>query len=72
MGRVLGLVLFAGALWVSAELYMHGVQGAFGGAFSQEGSELESVTRTKHAAGAFQRAYDSSEARVDRGLEAAR
>ncbi len=72
MGRVFGLVLFSFALWASAELYMHGVQGAFGGVLSQEGRELEPVTRTKHAAGAFQRAYDSSEARVDRGLERAR
>lgn len=69
MSRLLGFVLFAAALWVSAELYTNGVDGAFGGVLAQEVSKSEPLTRTQHAAGAFQRAYDSSEARVERALE---
>lgn len=71
MGRLMGFVCFAAALWVATEIYTQGLQGAFGGALAQS-AELEPVTRTKHAAGAFQRAYDSSGKRVDRGLERAR
>lgn len=69
MRRLFGLVLFALAVWVSSEIYAHGVDGAFGGAFAGDREAPEAVVRTRHAAGAFQRAYNKSESRVDSALE---
>jgi hypothetical protein len=67
MTRILGIALFVCALWISIEIYTEGVDGAFGGALA--GASEEPAARSRHAANAFQRAYNSSENRVDRALE---
>ncbi len=68
MTRLLGLVVFVAALWAAVELHTEGVDGAFGGVFAQAASEP--TARSRRAASAFQRAWDSSELRVDRALAA--
>ncbi|MCG8592283.1 MAG: hypothetical protein MJE66_23565 [Proteobacteria bacterium] len=70
MSKLIGILLFVLALWVGAEIYNEGVDGAFGGIL---GDEIERVTSEdstpKRAANAFQRAYDRSEERVTDLLE---
>jgi hypothetical protein len=59
------LLLLATALWVALEVHTHGFDGAFGGALASS----ESVTRSRHAAGAFQRAWDRTGDRTEQALE---
>jgi hypothetical protein len=68
MGRIFGLILIVCAIWVASEVYTKGLGGAFGGAFAREGESPEAVARSRHAAQAFQRAYNKSESRVDTAL----
>ena len=67
MARLIGIALFGMALWVSIELYTEGLDGAFDGALA--GAGAQPTARSRHAANAFQRAYSSSERRVERALE---
>ena len=60
--------MFVVALWISAELYAKGADEAFGGVFAGERAP-EPIARTQRASEAFQRAYDSSERRVDAVLD---
>lgn len=68
MIRVMQFSAIALFLWIGAELYTEGPAGAFGGVLAGWVEEDESGT-PGNAADAFQRAYDSSESRVDRMLE---
>lgn len=68
MGRILALALVVLAIWAGAEVYTKGVGGAFGGLLSSFEAPADRSTPDR-AADAFQRAYNSSEARVDRQLE---
>ncbi len=68
MGRILGLALVVLAIWVGAEVYTHGVGGAFGGLLSSLEAPADRSTPDR-AADAFQRAYNTSERRVDQQLE---
>ena len=63
MSRLLGLALFVFALWVSAELYTNGSSGSVGSAVAPAAEGP--LARSKHAAAAFERAYESSADRVD-------
>ena len=73
MARILKLALLVLFVWLSVEFYTNGLNGAFGGLFRQERDVNHRLTQilstSKRAAGAFQRAYDESENRVDKLLE---
>ena len=64
MSRVLGFGLFVVVLLASAELYVNGTD-RVQRYTEQLGAPLE---RTEHATSAFQRAWNSSEDRVERAL----
>jgi hypothetical protein len=71
MGRILGIGILALGIWIGLEVYNEGVDGAFGGAFSDVASSLEAPAERStpdRAADAFQRAYNKSESRVDQAL----
>jgi hypothetical protein len=66
MSRVLGFGLFVVALLVSVELYVNGTSRLPGVASEQLMAPIE---RTERATGSFQRAWNSSEDRVERALD---
>jgi hypothetical protein len=67
MGRIFALAFIILAIWAGAEVYTYGVGGAFGGLFSSFEAPADRSTPDR-AADAFQRAYNTSEERVDRQL----
>jgi hypothetical protein len=69
MGRVLGIALFALAVWVGLEFYQHGVDGAFGGLLSGRLEAPAQRSTPDRATDAFQRAYNKSETRVEQLLD---
>ena len=72
MARTVKLALLVLFAWLSFEIYTNGFDGAFGGLFAQQKTSFdrsEFASTSKRAAGAFQRAYDKSETRVDKMLE---
>ncbi len=72
LARLLGLALILLCIWTAAEVYAKGTSGAFGGLFARWSDEFGSPPDrppTDRAADAFQRAWNTSEARVDRALE---
>ena len=72
MARILKLALLVLFIWASVEIYTNGFDGAFGDLFAQQKTSVDRsgiVSTSKRAAGAFQRAYDKSETRVDKMLE---
>jgi hypothetical protein len=69
MGRLLGLVLMLLAVWAAAEIYTKGVDGAFGGILGSAFEAPADRSTPDRAQDAFQRAYNTSERRVDRVLE---
>ena len=73
MASILKLALLVLFVWASVEFYTNGLNGAFGGLFAQQmnTSVYRSgiATTPKRAAGAFQRAFDKSETRVEKMLE---
>lgn len=73
MGRVFGILLLVVGLWVGAEIFTHGVDGAFGGILARGGdpATADSAPVTRRAGDAVRRAYDQSEDRLDRALEKA-
>ena len=71
-GRLLGLALILLCVWTGAEVYTKGASGAFGGLFASWSAEVAAPadrSTPDRAADAFQRAWNTSEARVDRALE---
>ena len=76
MGRIVGMALFAVVLWASAELYTKGPTEAFGGVLAgvsdpdaaETRNRHHAIERTERAVDAFQRAYDTSLDRVEKGL----
>ena len=74
MGRIFGIGFFVVLIWVALEVYTEGVGGAFDGLLTRipgiEASTDAAAPRStpKRAADAFQRAYDQSEARIDRAM----
>ena len=69
MGRLFGLCLIVLGIWAAAEIYTKGFGKAFDGALASSYTTRDAGTASRRAAGAFQRAYDTSEQRVDRILE---
>jgi hypothetical protein len=70
MGGILKIAAIAIALWVAAEFYTHGIDGAFNGLFATTNSNpLERTAsapqRVKHAT---ERAFQEGEDRRDRML----
>jgi hypothetical protein len=69
MGRIMVLALMVLAVWVGAEVYTKGLDGAFGGAFTSALETRKDGTASDGTSDAFQRAYNKSEERVERLLE---
>ena len=76
MSKVLGMLAIVLAIWVGMTVYNEGVDQAFGGIFARFGASQADESQqsddrpvTERAAGAFQRAWNRSEQRVDDILE---
>ena len=75
MVRFFGILVMGSMVWSAGQVYTHGAADAFGGAYSLGSADplREQVERSsaamRRAAGAYQRAWDVSEARVDRMLD---
>ncbi len=69
MGRIFAMALFVLVIWVAAEVYTKGMGGAFGGIFGSLSDAPANRSTPDRAADALQRAYNTSEERVDRLLE---
>ncbi len=75
MANLFKIALALVAIWVAAEVYGSGVDGAFGGLFASrpDTSRLDAPANReapdRPAADAFQRAYNKSEGRVEEQLE---
>ena len=69
MGRIAALCLIVLAIWAAAEIYTKGIDDAFGGMLASADSLQRAGTTSQRASGAFQRAYNKSESRVDGILE---
>ncbi len=57
------------AIWTGLEIYNHGLAGAFGGVLGSAFEAPANRSTPDRAQDAFQRAYNTSEKRVDRALE---
>jgi hypothetical protein len=74
MGKILGILLVVVGIWLGLEVYLNGMQGAFGGALaSLEGSADEQAIRDprsvpQRAGDAVERAHAEAEARLERML----
>jgi hypothetical protein len=68
MGRIFALAFIVLVIWAGAEVYTKGIGGAFGGLLSSFEAPAERSAPDR-AADAFQRAYNTSESRVDRQLD---
>ena len=69
MGRLFGLGVVILGIWAAAEIHTRGFDRAFGGLLAVPESNQSAGTAARRAGDAFQRAYDTSERRVDRMLE---
>ena len=72
MGKVFGVLLIVGLVWVGLELYTEGPARAFGGAFAflapADAPEAESLSTPQRARAAVVRAHEQSEERRERLL----
>ncbi|MCH7869717.1 MAG: hypothetical protein IH881_18635 [Myxococcales bacterium] len=73
MRKIIAACLLVAAVWVGAEVGHRGVDAAFGGLFANNPGKPSATNGTqakpRRTMDAFQRAWDSSEQRVDRQLE---
>ncbi len=69
MGRLFAIIMIVSAIWLGAEVYTKGVDGAFGGFFASAFEAPANRSTPDRAADAFQRAYNKSADRVDQMLE---
>ena len=69
MSRVISMSLIVLAVWIAAEVYSEGFDGAFGGALSSAKEVRTDNSTTDRRADALQRAYNKSESRVNQQLE---
>jgi hypothetical protein len=69
MGRLIGFILMLLAIWTAAEIYTNGLDGAFGGVLGSAFEAPADRSTPDRAQDAFQRAYNSSERRVEDVLE---
>ena len=70
MGKVIGLLVTVGGIWAGVEIATYGVDGAFNGAFAQDGasSVTERVSTPQRAGRAVEGAHAASEERRARML----
>jgi len=74
MGKTFGMLLAVVGIWLSFELYMNGIQGAFGGALASLGGSAEEQAAasprsvTQRAGAAVERAHAEREERLDHML----
>lgn len=76
MGKLIGILLIVVGIWVGMTVYTEGTDRAFGGVFAFLGgssAEPEDPTADlrstpQRAGDAFERAYDASLDRIERGL----
>jgi hypothetical protein len=69
MRRLIVPLLVMLAVWATAEIYNHGIDGAFGGVLGAAFEAPAARSTPDRAQDAFQRAYDLSEERVETVLE---
>jgi len=69
MNRLMALCIVVVAIWAAVEIFTKGLDGAFGGLLTSSEEVQHAETVSRRAAGAFQRAYDKSEGRVDNILD---
>ncbi|MDJ0787828.1 MAG: hypothetical protein QNK05_13545 [Myxococcota bacterium] len=72
MGKVFGMLLIIGGVWLGLELYQHGPGGAFGGSLATilgaDPVEAEEHASKPRYGGSVDRAHRDSEDRFDRML----
>ena len=75
MGKLFGILLVVVGIWLGLEVYLNGMQGAFGGALASLGSSAdEQAVRDprslpRRAGDAVERAHAEAEARLNRALD---
>ena len=69
VGRMISIMLIVGAVWVGAEVYSEGLNGAFGGIFASTFDAPAHRPTHERAVDAFQRWHNKSEERVERMLD---
>jgi hypothetical protein len=75
MGKAFGILLLVVGMWVSFELYLHGIQGAFGGVLVSLGASAEQEGAgdprpvPQRAGDAVERAHAEAQARFDSMLD---
>ena len=71
MGRIIAILLVVVGVWVGAEVYREGVDGAFGGAFAflSDGEHGEDLSIRMRVHDTVSSAHEESEARRERLLE---
>lgn len=69
MGKLVAPLLALLGIWTAAEIYSHGIDGAFGGVVGSAFEAPAGRSTPDRAQDAFQRAYDLSEKRVETVLE---
>ena len=72
MGRIFGLLLGVLGIWAASEVYLHGTDGAFGGAFAriagESATEQDRRSLGLRVGDAVGRARDEADARRERML----
>jgi hypothetical protein len=75
MGKIVGLLLVVVGIWLGLEVYMNGMQGAFGGAVASLGGSAEEQatvtprTVTQRAGAAVERAHAERQARFEQMID---
>jgi hypothetical protein len=72
MGKIFGMLLIVGGVWIGLELYQNGPDGAFGGSFASvlgaESAQADDQAPAPQRGSSVDRAHRDSEARFDRML----
>ena len=74
MGKIFGILLVVVGIWLGLEVYLNGMEGAFGGALASfgESADEQAVRDTRsvprRAGDAVQRAHGDAEERLNRML----
>jgi hypothetical protein len=75
MGKLFGILLVVVGIWLGLEVYLNGMQGAFGGALASLGNSADEQairdprSLPQRAGDAVERAHAEAEARLDRMLD---
>ncbi len=76
MGRIFGLLMIVGLVWIGLEIYSEGVENAFGGILASGSADDSTAGRRlsapERAGRALQRAHEERAQRFDRLVEQGR